>query len=438
MANLIKRLLDNSQGNFAITGALVASLLLLATGMAVDYSRVNNYKSKLQDSADAAALATAIEYRQTNLKQFSSARKTGKDTFKNSTENLEKIKIRTIQVKNDKVNNEVTVTSSARLDPLFMQIFGYPRLDLSVTSTANIGSTRGAEIAFVVDGTNSMGFDNRWDTTMSSLEKVLTDLKHHTGSSNFFVSLVPFHDRVNVGTSIKRLSWFKGTIPATPAPNNWIGCAHPREETIGAFNWALDDDKPTGASRFEYSTKHDDSGVGQQWWGASCGNEITGPTNNISEIITAAKAMTNQGSGRIDVGLAWGWRILSPKWRNKWGQSDYPALNTEQRKKYLVFVSDGNSRTYGYEMDAAIPPSWPGNMGSPTGFAHFEDLCERIKDDGIEIYILQIEGNPKADKSFETCASSPKHHNKITDVEDVQIAFNNILRDFETDLRIVN
>ena len=58
---LLRSLIAEKSGNFAITTALCLVPILGAIGVSVDYISLNQKTAKLQQAADAAALATVKE-----------------------------------------------------------------------------------------------------------------------------------------------------------------------------------------------------------------------------------------------------------------------------------------------------------------------------------------------------------------------------------------
>ena len=69
-------------------------------------------------------------------------------------------------------------------------------------------------------------------------------------------------------------------------------------------------------------------------------------TANATTVTNAINAMTAQGNTHIDLGLAWGWRMLSPRWQGLWGgemnTNSLPlAYNTKGMNKAVVLLTDG-------------------------------------------------------------------------------------------------
>ena len=54
-----------------------------------------------------------------------------------------------------------------------------------------------------------------------------------------------------------------------------------------------------------------------------------------------------RGGTTGNLGLVWGWRTLSPKWRGLWGDADLPLdYGTDFMDKVVVIMTDGNNTFY--------------------------------------------------------------------------------------------
>lgn len=122
-----------------------------------------------------------------------------------------------------------------------------------------------------------------------------------------------------------------------------------------------------------------------------------------------------------DEGLAWGYRTLNPRWRGVWHDA-YPAdYAPDKREKKLVLFTDGpNSHGYG-----------GGNRRNPKPNI-IPSLCQRMKENGIEVSILIFDKNAKNPgnsdfasggnsslKNYRECVSHPdlfKHVDSTADI----------------------
>lgn len=415
---LYKSFLQSENGNIATIFAFAAIPLLLTIGVAIDKSRISSYHSKMQDTADAAALHAALAFMEDGKDAMEEA---GHESFAANVTTIDNLTYTAPQITaTDK--NTVTISAQGSFKPMFPQLFGYPKLEFDVVSEAALSTPGRLEIAIAFDSTNSMSFDTRWENSISTVEKTLEDMKSFSGQDNFYLTLVPFEDRVNLGAG--KTDWITGDLPA-----DWEGCVEPRMEPSG-----IPDDEDPSNEMFVPSIpkvpfKYSSIEVGCP------AVEITGPTNSVDQIVTAVNQMQPGGTGRFDVGLAWAWRTLSPNWRGEWGASNYPSNDELKVRKKIIFVSDGNSDASHAELDNER--SWKFNQGSVGYFENFVELCQSVKGDNIEIYMVHIQGNPHAESYFQQCASSEQHYYLVDDIADIEIPVTDIRNELVSELRII-
>lgn len=408
----------------AIVSGVAMVPLLMAAGMAVDISRGQSAKNNLQLAADAAVLyaVTSDEKNSEELK---------KQTYQVMSENLN---YQDIELKDFDLikgtDGSFSVDVTGKIPATFAQINGYPKLDVTALATAKASGSEGMELAIAFDTTNSMGYGATWTTALQTVKDVLTELEVHAGHENFFVSIVPFSDRVNIGSS--NASWVKGATPS-----GWNGCVEPREESNGTVNWALDADRPVGGERFEASIPGVTGGLSvvSSSYPHCPTVEITGPTNNIKSVIDAADKFTKSGSGRFDVGLAWMWRLMSRKWLPELDGIPNSAAKDKDRRQIAIMVTDGRTTAYQYELSAMN--SWGWNEGSVDGFENMTRTCKGMKADNIEIFMIRVNGNSHAAKYMQECATTPSHYFEISDNESLEIAFKDLLKVVKQDVALI-
>lgn len=399
-------------GNFAIMGTLALVPIMLATGAAVDFNQRTNVNGALQAAADAAALAGMRD----NTLTEREIKNVANLAFSNNLSG---------DVSFENVNVDVSLTSKgtilvsakSSLPTTFMSMVGINSLQASAVSEASSGSAgsgRGLEIVLALDETQSMG-DLEWELAVDEIDSILDSLSEEAGSDNFYVTLLPFNDRVNVG---KHRTSFLGP----DAPADWTGCVEPREENNGAFPFYQNDDTAT-AKPFAISIPEVTGGLASRGGGyPHCARvPIIGPTKLVSDISSANFSYGRRGTGRFEEAMAWAWRLLSPQWRGQWGPADYPSTAAEGRRKVVVFLSDGRSSAYTYEMDQQNDLG--NGVPSSLAFDHLVETCREIKENNIEIYMYQFKGAPVVTSYFKQCATSEAHYVFINDDQDLKAAF---------------
>ena len=85
-----------------------------------------------------------------------------------------------------------------------------------------------------------------------------------------------------------------------------------------------------------------------------CGPAITPLVSSKARILAAIDEMApwHRGGTMANLGLAWGWRVLSPNWRGRW-DGDLPDelpldYETPNMEKVVILLTDGNNEWYDY------------------------------------------------------------------------------------------
>jgi hypothetical protein len=163
----------------------------------------------------------------------------------------------------------------------------------------------------------------------------------------------------------------------------------------------------------------------------------------------------HRGGTMANLGLAWGWRVISPRWRGLWDNADPTTLpldyDEELMDKAVVLLTDGVNQWYdwpdglpGSPMNGTYPGAdytsygrineerlGPGiNTNSEAKAevnARMARLCTAMKAEDIIIYTITFQENDAATQNlFRNCATSPEHYYNSPTNEDLAVAFNAI------------
>jgi len=120
-----------------------------------------------------------------------------------------------------------------------------------------------------------------------------------------------------------------------------------------------------------------------------CGPAITPLVSSKTTVLAAIEDMApwHRGGTMANVGLAWGWRVLSPRWRGLWDGDlpeelplDYDAPNMN---KVIILLTDGNNEWYDWPGpgDGACSQSPPQPFGGLPGKNNFDPdtKCNEFK-----------------------------------------------------------
>ncbi len=183
------RFWNDERGNFALISAAAALPVVMAVGIAVDFSTLVRTKRDLQNATDAAALAVASggkDISNANARAMAHTYVVG--NFDGP--------ISQFDLKRD--GPLVNVSAKAKAPLAFAGLFGYDLSTVGVSSTADI-ATASYEIALVLDTTGSMagGKLASMKDAVVGLIDVLSDQIEDEQKLKF--ATVPFATFVNVG-----------------------------------------------------------------------------------------------------------------------------------------------------------------------------------------------------------------------------------------------
>ncbi|MBK1696286.1 pilus assembly protein TadG-related protein [Rhodovibrio salinarum] len=459
------RCLRACEGGAGVIMALSTIPLIGGTGLAIDTTRAFVVESRMGKALDAAGLAAgrvALEDRvEADARAFFAANY--RDGLMGSDISAEDIDIQI-----DSNAEFITVTAQTSMPTRFMRVFGKDSINVSARSVIQ-RVTSGTEIALVMDNTGSM-YGSKIDAMKNAAQQLVNivfgDAERY---DELWFSLVPYTATVNVGAE------HSGWVNAGPnfSPTSWKGCVEARWQSNRD-----ETDAPPTTERFDVfyypSTLYDPDGDanGNQWpdvdesvWSRNsgtgpnlgCGPAITPLTRERSEITNAIDAMAawHRGGTTSNLGLVWGWRTLSPRWRGVWPGSVWPVdYNDEKVSKVAIVLSDGQNQFFDYDGDDDYVSDYTGygrigeefmpsatneGDGLDTLDGKFADVCQKMKDRGITIYTITFGSGASSGRIrdlFRACASDPGNYFHAPDNDDLAPAFRTIGQEL-ANLRIV-
>jgi len=407
-----------------IFGLALVPMVGLA-GVAIDYNRMSNTRASMQSAADAATLAAArmpvsatLAERNQVAKAVFSANLSQVSDANPGAGTLTRV-----------ADGHFRYEASAEVPNQLMRVLGISSSNISVASEAAQGTTAvsgQAEFVVAFDITNSMfSSQAEYDTAIATMQEFVTNMFKGASAGSVVGTVMPFSDRVRLHDGAG--AWASGS-----KPSGWHGCLDVREQTVSGRIQTLTDDPPSVAS-FKYFKNRPSSAPGGYSYTFDCfGERATVAQVVPGLLVPALKDMGGGGTGRPDEGMAWAWRMLSPRWKNQWARANYPA-DYGTGRKLAVYVTDGRTEAYRYEVLPTGGPAvvYGGNMGSKRGFDNLEDVCSRMKAAGIEVAIVQLTGNNNATPHLQRCASASRHF-MINSVNDFKAAFKTIAEEGTT------
>lgn len=402
----LRRLAKDDRGAIMLILGLIAIPLFVLMGLAVDVGRGYMVRSKLSYAIDSAGLAGGrafeTDLREDDILMFFEA------NFPSDFMEAE-IEGGHPTVVFDEDANTIEVTATAVIPTRFMSVAGIDEMRVSARTLIQ-RELQGLELVLVMDNTGSMRSGSKIDA-MKDAAQDLIDILYGAREEvpNFWVGLVPYAATVNIGDGYT--AWLDGYDAADFAPTTWKGCVEARDfpndsndavpatEGWAAFRWqtTLNYYWSDGYEGYDHPSFEDDDGDGiddddedlfplggdNDWDpdGAladlheenEAQNEGTGPNLGCPPAITPLVAEKSTVTAAIDemqpwhrggtfanLGLAWGWRNLSPAWRGLWsGSADGLPLNYNEpnMNKVVILLTDGVNQWY----------DWPGTNNDNCG-----------------------------------------------------------------------
>lgn len=438
-------------GNIAVIFAIALVPLLAFVGAAVDYARASAARSAMQGAADSAALMVSKDFAAGAIKATDIQTK-AEAYFKAlySAAGVSNITVTaTYTAKSSDGTSTVVVNTTGSLPTSFMKVAGFTQLPVNASSTSTWGSTR-LRVAMALDVTGSMADDGKLAAMKTAAKKLIDTLKASaTQTADVYISIIPFNEMVNVGTSNKSAAWLdwharlpgnyrnsdsndygncsstqyytKATCKAASktwtaySTNNWQGCVTDRDlkqandnDTTNATPTASD---PT--TLFVAKNYSDCSASVLPMKSAYDSNESDSSTND-----TTLKGKINnldaQGGTNQPIGIHWAWMSLQTS-----DPLNTPAKDTDYKYTDAIIVLSDGQNTFDY---------WNG-----TG-QYYESsvddrqklLCDNIKNPAngkVTVYAIQVNTTNDPDSAIlKYCANDGQFFQSKT-ADQIALAF---------------
>lgn len=454
----------DARGDVAILFGLMALVLFMMIGLAVDYGRFVNARSQTIAATDAAVLAGARAL-QTNGGNQAAALKVAQAYYAQATKNRLSLGDDTIDfVIADNATAMVT-TGNAAIKTPFMGLAGtetlpilrsdgsdYSKAVLAVGGNAELN----LEIAMMLDISGSMcdwapGNNQPPCESASKLDdmkaaaKDLIDIVVWADQSKFSsrVAIVPFS-----GDVLPTASMFKfATNQAVDAPSpKTVDYRVTKRNRTTTYTY-----KPTTCVAERPGKTYTDvkpstgNYVLREYTGdgnciVSSKAQVLPMTNNKTTLKDHISGLNAKGATAGHVGTAWAYYMLSPNWAGAVPDaSKAVAYKTPNTRKIAILMTDGD---YNSEHDSSgVTTGQSGAGGSVNATdspSQAKAICTKMKnhdaskpnnaDDDIEIYTVgfQIDGNQTAIDTLKSCATDEQHFYKSATGDALKAAFRDI------------
>jgi Flp pilus assembly protein TadG len=201
IAQLQSRFCRDESGTTAVIYGLMFSVVLLAAGMSIDYSRSTAEQARMQWALDSSVLAASSKLGAPDQDVAGTA--VAKKFMMANMREGSKATIDSVTF--SAADGSVSANANSVVPMTIMEIFGYDKFDVKAHSSVVRGNAT-IEVAMVLDNSGSMGGSM---TSLKDAAKSMTGILFAgaDGTDKVKVALVPFAASVKVGSSYLNSGW---------------------------------------------------------------------------------------------------------------------------------------------------------------------------------------------------------------------------------------
>ncbi|MBI3446786.1 MAG: pilus assembly protein TadG [Magnetospirillum sp.] len=447
--DLLRRLMRSTRGNMAVMLAIGILPIVASIGLGVDVAKAYAIKSRMAAALDAAALAVGSSTG-TNAQLTQVAQNFFNANFPPGTAGVSPTV--SITVNGDVINAH----ASAIVTTVFMKVVGVTQVPVHADSVVN-RQIMGLELAMVLDNTGSMTTNNNIQALRDAATQLVGILfGTYTVHPTLKIGLVPYSAAVNPGPVASSLvaagaaydpvsaTGWKGCVVERPSPNTLADTPAATKQWT-RYVWAPAVDNfydPATPSTIHSDPSYGNSGTGPN---LGCPTPITPLTDTKATLTTAINAMAawSRGGTLGDIGMAWGYRVLSPASPFTEGQ----PWGTPKLTKAVIMMTDGVNQIYklpstsgANKVNNAVNSDYTGygrldelglvgttsiSTAQNTVNTRLANLCTTMKAQGIVIYTIVFTGSQDtATKAmYKACATDSTKFFDAPSQADLKSAF---------------
>lgn len=441
MFTRLMEFLTDRRGAAAVWFGLTVPLVVSAVGISVDMGQTYLMRERLSQALDAAALAAAGTPTANQQELEDKVR-----DFINANYPEGKVGFHT-NIEVEETQDTLYVKAWAELKPAFMGIFGKERIEVNVDAEVT-KEVKALEVVLVMDVTGSMGTKKNGKTRLQNLQEAAhlfldTMFRPNLDLETLKIGLVPFSASVNVsryglGRTLNNLPYGPNVINnprniewTTPGDNTtagkrkWKGCvlenAAPQDQYDNSGPWNMYRYCRNASEQVvcDTSNANNDANIG-------CPKvPVTPLTNNKTELQTGINSLVAEGNTYINVGLVWGWRLISKDAPFEEGASKHD----EDWQKAIILMTDGVNEPHS-QYSAYGRSSGSGITASVLN-DRLLNTCDDLRDEKILVYTITFESGVTAatKKLFADCATTSAMAYNAPTGEELRVVYQKIARE---------
>lgn len=374
--------LQDHRGSVALTFAFAALPVTIMAGFGVDYTRASREEVRLQNTLDAAVLAAA---KQTDGEEA--------DILSIAARHFTAVwgapaPVPAFWIEDGAVHGEANLA----FDTAFLGLININEIELSA-ATAATAQARGVELLLVLDVSGSMGGGGKIQALRTAAVELVDAIYGDAETrANVWIGIAPFSGRVNIVNY--GASWMTSTSTTTkagaPKPPGG-GTTTPKLCTGNRSSPNVENDAPPSVEKFPPFTGNAKVCPGPVAIALSAAKT---PIRNALQALYTGDGTSTQ------VGMAWGWRMVSPRWKGLWGNPSLPLDYDDTPGKTVVIMTDGENH----------PDQSGDKFSEAEANARLLRECAAMKAEGITIYTVAFQMKGALTSLYQQCATKPEYH----------------------------
>lgn len=430
--------------------------MLAITGAAIDIGQAITAEKVLQSAVDSAALAVCSaspdEDPNAVVASFLAAGLEGSNlelVDGSTSAGAGKVPVTLDQVGFNADENSVNPKATANMPTSLLRLSGIANIDVHAKAKVQCGA-KDLELSMVLDVTGSMnnyaGGKRKIDSMKDAGLDVISVFERNMTAGATRIALVPFSEAVNVGQYASKV---RGTIASGTSQNP--GAAGYKFKVSGNNykTYQITDcvsertgghaAKSTVPSCSGNNCTHPVGLVYTETGVCKPESEFTPLSGDVAALKSAIQSYQPSGYTAGHIGAAWGWYALRQDWGQAfWSDSAAAEPNEDEVIKAAIIMTDGEFNTE--YLNGVQDRDRPGSAPNGSSNDQFEEICNAMKADNIEVYTVGFglnQGSNTANR-LEQCASDEDKFFMTNDGSGLRSVFNAISRQLSAGQAIVS
>jgi len=426
-------------GNVAIVFALMAVVLMLAVGAAVDIGRWLHARDQTVSAVDAAVLA-AGRYLQTNSTDTAGAVAAAQQFYaQNVTTRLPVIND-TVSFAVNTDGMSVVASGNAYIKTPFLQLANISQLPLIPGSQAQLAQ---AQLAVGGNGGQNLEVSMMLDITGSMAGQKLSDLQ---ASASDLVNIIVWTDQSQYTSKVAIVPFTEDIrLPTTTAINTARGSSLPSTRKVGGTTYYLSDCVVERIGTQKYTDAAPTTNQYVMGHYTSTSATINGTKKGVCVVPSPVQPLTSDKTALLNainglqagggtaghLGTAWAWYTLSPNWNALWPSNAAAPYGSTNLQKIAILMTDGDYNTQYNSSGISVDQNYVGSCpdaANGCSTAQALSLCSAMKTAGIVVYTVGfgIGSSQTAVDLLTQCATDPSKFYNAADGTQLQQAFRDI------------